>query len=109
MNQTKILIERWIKFDRLVSKGKTGNPREFAKKLGVSKSQMYNYINELAMMGIKVRYNKLRSTFEYVGDKVLEIKYTFKVVTKLKDPDKIDGGSFSKSPILLDYFQLTLV
>lgn len=109
MNQIMILIERWIEFDRLVSKGKTGTPREFAKKLGVSKSQMYNYLNELAMMGVKVRYNKLQSTFEYVGDTVFEVRRPFRVVTKLKDPDKINGGSFSKSPTLLDDFQLTLV
>jgi hypothetical protein len=93
----------------LISQGKTGTPREFAKRLGISKSQLYNYIDELDIMGLKVRYNKLHSTFEYVGDKVLEVRRPFRVVTKLRDPENINGGSFSKSPTLLDCFQLTLV
>jgi len=52
-------------FDYLVRNTLTGTPIQFARKLGMSKSSLYLFIEELAAMNIPVVYNKERKNYEY--------------------------------------------
>ena len=102
------VVERWIKMNRLIKEGRTGNPKQFASQLGISKSHLYNCIDELGDLGIDIRYNKSCSTFEYYGDFELEIRKPFKVIRKKEELNDTNGGVFCQSPSLLDCMQLIL-
>lgn len=52
-------------FDYLVRNTLTGTPIQFARKLGMSKSSLYLFIEELAAMNIPVVYNKECKNYEY--------------------------------------------
>lgn len=52
-------------FDYLVRNTLTGTPTQFARKLGMSKTSLYLFIEELAAMNIPVVYNKERKNYEY--------------------------------------------
>lgn len=76
------VVERLIKMDSLIKKEKTGNSNQFAQKLGISRSQFYNDIDELKDLGIKIRYNKYKLSYEYFGAYVLEIHQRLKIICK---------------------------
>nr|WP_320117336.1 HTH domain-containing protein [uncultured Marinifilum sp.] len=102
------VVERLIKMDSLIKKEKTGNSYQFARQLGISRSQFYNDIDELEDLGIKIRYNKYKLSYEYFGDYVLEIHQPLKIIRKTEELKNTCGGIFCNSPSLLDCFQLTL-
>ena len=41
---------------KLVSRQKTGTPEEFAKQLGVSRTSLYELIDELRSRGVPISY-----------------------------------------------------
>jgi len=41
----------------------TGNPKEFAAKLGVSRATLYRYIAELRDEGIDIRFSRSQNSF----------------------------------------------
>lgn len=52
-------------FDYLVRHKISGTPIQFSRKLGMSKSSLYLFIEELAAINIPVVYNKERKNYEY--------------------------------------------
>jgi len=46
----------------------TGTPEEFAKKLGISRSMLYNYLEEIKTLGAGIKYNRKLRTFYYEND-----------------------------------------
>jgi predicted DNA-binding transcriptional regulator YafY len=50
---------------KLVSRQKTGTPEEFAKQLGVSRTSLYELIDELRSRGVPIAYSKSAKTFFY--------------------------------------------
>ena len=53
------LINSEIKNER------TGTPDEFAKKLHISRSMLYNYMEEIKTLGAKLIYSRSNNTFYY--------------------------------------------
>lgn len=58
-------IERLKKFDYLVYHQMTGNPAVFAKKLKMSRSSFYEFLEEIKGLGIPVAYNRDRKSYYY--------------------------------------------
>lgn len=50
---------------KLVSRQKTGTPEEFASQLGVSRTSLYEMIDELRSRGVPIAYSKSAKTFFY--------------------------------------------
>ena len=50
---------------RLVSRQRTGTPEEFARQLGVSRTSLYELIDELRSRGAPIAYSKSAKTFFY--------------------------------------------
>ena len=50
-------------FIRLVEQESTGTPTEFANRLGISKTSLYDLIDELRSHNIKIVYSRSRKTF----------------------------------------------
>ncbi len=59
-------IERLKRFDYLVRNGCTGNAKEFSRKMEISKSSLYDFIQQVEILGASIEYCKLRNTFYYV-------------------------------------------
>jgi predicted DNA-binding transcriptional regulator YafY len=59
-------IERYRKIDMLIRREKTGSPVEFADKLGISRSQLYNYLDELRDYGAGIIYDRAKGSYMYM-------------------------------------------
>ncbi len=71
----KKMIERFLKIDYLISKKVTGKPSEFAKKLDISESTLYQYLNELKDKGAPIIYNKNKTTYFYEEEGNFKINF----------------------------------
>ncbi len=58
-------LDRISMAHKLVSRQKTGTPEEFACQLGVSRTSLYELIDELRMRGAPIAYSKSAKTFFY--------------------------------------------
>ncbi len=50
-------------FNHHLDNHSTGNPKEFATKLSVSRATLYRFIAELRDEGIDIRFNRSKNTF----------------------------------------------
>lgn len=48
-----------------IQKKSTGTPGEFAYKLGISRSMLYEYLKDLRALGAKIEYSKELHSFYY--------------------------------------------
>jgi predicted DNA-binding transcriptional regulator YafY len=61
-------ITRLVDIHQLIKQEKTGSPAELAKKLRISRSQLYNVIEELEDYGALIKYSRKKETFYYNAD-----------------------------------------
>ena len=69
-------VDLVARFHALVMSRTTGTPDVFALKLGISRSSLYNLIEEIQSYGIDIEYSRIRQTFQYVYPDRVEIKLT---------------------------------
>ena len=94
--KTLKILERYREIHRLIKYRSTGNPESFAKKLGISKSQLFNYLEELRDRGAEISYSKNLGSYFY--RKPVELEAVFSVRTK-EDEDQVS----EKDEIYLPY------
>ena len=58
-------LDRISMMHKLVSRQRTGTPEEFAGSLGVSRTSLYELIDELRSRGAPIAYSKSAKTFFY--------------------------------------------
>lgn len=58
-------IERLEQMDQLIRMKATGTAKEFADKLGISRSLMMQELNVLKELGAEIEYDKKRQTYFY--------------------------------------------
>jgi hypothetical protein len=61
-------IERLKRMDELIKTKSTGNPEEFAEKLSISHSHLFNLIDELKTRDAPIRYSRIRQTYYYTKE-----------------------------------------
>ena len=66
-------VDLVARFHRLVMSRTTGTPDSFAKKLGISRSTLYNLIQEITSYGIEIEYSREYRTFRYSHPDHVEI------------------------------------
>jgi transcriptional antiterminator len=71
-------IERLRRMDQLIRQQCTGNSDEFAERMGVSRRQLYNLIEELKDFGLPISFNRSSRTFFYINNCKLEINIEIK-------------------------------
>lgn len=55
--------------DEYISKNSSGCPDEFAKKMGMTKRSVYNYIRFMKEeLGAPIQFSKVRNSYVYVED-----------------------------------------
>jgi len=52
----------------------TGPPMEFARKLGIRRSTLFQSLQEMKEMGVDIRYSNVRETYYYADEKRIEIR-----------------------------------
>ena len=97
-------IERLQKMHELIIQTKTGTPNEFASKLNIRSSQLYNILEEMKSKGFPIVYSRILRSYTYNEACELRVKYS---VELLKGPEiiKIIGG-FEKKMLYSDVIGL---
>lgn len=75
-------IERLNLIHMLVDKERTGSPEYFAQRLGISKRQLYNIIDDLKLYGAPIRYNPLINSYCYKKEFLLKIDVKMQLLTE---------------------------
>ncbi|MFN4000009.1 HTH domain-containing protein [Algoriphagus sp.] len=84
-------IERLQLLNKLVKEKRTGSPEELAERLGLSRRQLYSYLEFLKDYGMDIVYSRKTNSFIFNNGKELEIVFQFQVLEE--DVSKeINGG-----------------
>lgn len=87
-------------FHRHVSDKRTGNPKQFCKKLDISRNILYDLIAESEALDMPITYSRKDQTFFYKDDVELILKFEVRKITDKNELREINGGcstSFSSS------------
>lgn len=61
----KLYFYRISIIDRLIQQECTGNPDQLAHRLGLARSTLFKYLNNMKELGAPIAYNRQRKTFYY--------------------------------------------
>jgi len=86
-------LERLQRMNQLIKNERTGSPDEFSQRLGISRRQLYSYIENIKDMGADIGYSKNRRTFYFCNGHEVEISYSFKIISK--ELSRTINGGFS--------------
>ena len=96
-------MERMKLTDSLIRKKATGSPKELANKLGISRSALFELINEMKEEGFPIAYSKEFNSYYYQEAGKL-VEHLFEKTLSHKDMKAITGGkSFFKIFSQSDY------
>ncbi|MCO6489923.1 MAG: hypothetical protein J5I98_16015 [Phaeodactylibacter sp.] len=59
-------IDRVERIHQMIQYKRTGNPVQFAKKLGMSESKLYQTLKELKQLGAPIAYCRYRQSYLYL-------------------------------------------
>jgi len=76
---------------QLIERGKSGDTTTFPNRLGVSRSKLYNLIDDFRNQGVDIRYDKKLRQFYIANDCKVEISTPIRVL-KRNETHKIYGG-----------------
>jgi len=85
------VVDRLSRINDLIQKRETGNSIELARKIRLSRSQIFNYLDYFKDMGVEINYNKAAKSYEYTGDFIPEIQSPFRIIKK-SELENIEGG-----------------
>ena len=91
------LINRAERIHRLIRTESTGTPCEFAKKINLSRRQLYNLLEEFKDYGAEIKYDRVKGSFYYVNDFCMEL--TIKIITPITPSEilNLNGGFCEKT------------
>jgi len=100
-------IERLEKIEKLIQQSQTGTPDEFAGKIGISRRQLYNYLEEIRSYGVEIRYSRKHQSFRFKNNKRLKIHFACEVI----DPSAKQQtyGGFQLFPNTTSLYQKTFL
>jgi predicted DNA-binding transcriptional regulator YafY len=84
-------LDRISLMHKLVSRQKTGTPEEFARQLGVSRTSLYELIDELRLRGVPIAYSKSAKTFFYRQPYDIAVTCSLKPLTYKEEKDNSGG------------------
>jgi hypothetical protein len=75
------LIHRLKKMDNLIAQKSTGTPKEFAEKIDLSVSRLYDILDDLKNIGVPVKYSRILGSYFYKkrGEFKIEIEWEDKI------------------------------
>jgi len=66
-------IERLQRMDSLISMKATGSPEEFAEKLGLRRSTLFESLQEMREMGVDIKYSFIRQSYYYADGRRIRV------------------------------------
>ena len=72
---TREIIEILRRMDQMIRMRSTGDPEDFASRLGVSERTMYNYLSLLKALGAPIRFSSGKESYEYYEDGRIGLEY----------------------------------
>jgi biotin operon repressor len=84
-------LDRISMMHRLVQRRRTGSPCELAGQLGVSRTSLYELIDELRSRGAPILYSKSSRTFYYSEPFDVSVTCTFRSLSDIEEKE-ISGG-----------------
>src|SRR5512138_134665 len=87
-------LERISKMHKLVSRRRTGTPEEFARELGVSRTSLYELIDELRSRGAPIAYSKSTKTFFYRQPYDIAVTCSLRPLTFKEEKENTGGSTF---------------
>jgi predicted transcriptional regulator len=67
-------IERLRRIDYLISMMSTGTPEEFAGKLGIRRSTLFQSLQEMRELGVNIKYSCIRQSYYYADSRRIKVK-----------------------------------
>jgi biotin operon repressor len=52
----------------------TGSPEEFAEKLGIRRSTLFQSLQEMREMGVNIKYSCIRQSYYYADSRRIKVK-----------------------------------
>jgi biotin operon repressor len=86
-------LDRISLMHKLVLHRSTGTPEEFAHQLGVSRTSLYELIDELRSRGAPIVYSKSVKTFYYKEPFEIQVTCNLRPMT-CQEEKQYSGGSF---------------
>lgn len=99
-------IERLQLLNKLVREQRTGSPEELANRLGVSRRQMYVYLEYLKDMGVDIQFSRRLNSFVFTCEKQIYIDWRFEILEPSEMRKAIGGAKFLAAIPTL-YFSFT--
>ncbi|MCB8964697.1 MAG: DNA-binding protein [Bacteroidales bacterium] len=87
-------LERIEKMHCLIKAKRTGVPDEFAAQLGISRTRLYEVIDELKSRGAPIAYSKASTTFYYEYPFDISLGCTMKPLSRKELVEKNGGNLF---------------
>jgi predicted DNA-binding transcriptional regulator YafY len=92
-------LDRIGRLNRMVQCRHTGTPAEFARQLGVSRTCLYEMIDELRSRGAPIVYSKSTKTFYYSHPYEITITCSLKPLSFAEEKD--NSGGLNLFPTIL--------
>lgn len=86
-------INRVDQLHQLIQLQKTGTPKQLAVRLGISRANLYMWIEELISLNFPISYSRSKETFYYEKEVKFTIAFKVEVIENSQDLEKINGGS----------------
>ncbi len=86
-------LERLQQLHNLISKERTGSPKELARRMNVSERLVYLLLEYLKDYNASICYDRLRQTYYYSEDFQLDIQISVAVISN-DERTEIFGGSY---------------
>ena len=84
-------IERMQLLNKLIREQRTGSPEELAERLGVSRRQLYAYLEYMKDFGLDICFSRKVNSFMYGDEKEIKIDLNIQVL-KASEARQIQGG-----------------
>jgi predicted DNA-binding transcriptional regulator YafY len=66
-------VDRVVRIDTLIHLRATGTPQEFAGKLGIKRSTLFQTLQELRALGVDIRYSDSTQSYYYGDNKRIRL------------------------------------
>ncbi len=86
-------LDRISRMHRMLNRQATGTPAEFARQLGVSRTTLYEMIDELKSRGAPISYSKSSCTFFYTEPFEINVSCSLRPLNHFEEK-QLTGGSF---------------
>lgn len=89
-------LDRISQMHRMLTRQRTGTPAEFAGQLGVSRTTLYEMIDELKSRGAPISYSKSSCTFFYAEPFEINVSCSMRSLSNHEEKQFTGGGFFGK-------------